>query len=247
MSEFRLDRTRSAIAAALTIALIVGCGEGAQEETGEGGAATEEVATGEGATGSSCVAEYAETPCDLLTADLVQQHLPDAPAELEQNSYSGSSFSSCSYSWPSDRMATQTVMDRTIEYEESNQVSLAWIETYEENAADRFRRAYLPTEEELQRGAEMMEERFERRAEEEGLGETEKEVGKGLAESVMSGMSFERVDGVGDNASWNGGHDNLNVLHGDTRFEITATVSGDDAENRRAAVEVAKALMAACE
>lgn len=247
MRGFQLDRTRYVTTFALAMALFVGCGQGAQEEGAEG-EATEELTADEGAAGgSSCVAEYAENPCELLTEDLVRSQVPDAPAELENDSYSGSSFSSCSYSWPSDRMATQTVMDRTIEYEESNQISLAWIETYEKNAADQFRRAYLPTDEELQRGAEMMEEQFEERAEEEGLSETEKEVGKGLAESAMSGMSFEQVDGVGDNASWSGGHDNLNVLHGDTRFEITATVSGDDAENRRTAVDVAEALMAACE
>lgn len=241
--------TTRIIVVAVTLFAWIGCG-GDGETGGENGAAeagAAGMAQRTADTGPSCVADYEESPCDLLTEEIVRSEVPNVPPEIEKTDSPGG-FSMCSYSWPSDRKETRELMDRTFEVEVDNRVDLSSIETYEKNAVDRFRRAYLPTAEELQRGREIMQEEFEKRAEEEGLSETEKEIGEGLADVAMEKTASSRkVDGVGSNASWSGGISSLHVLHGDTKFEIRAEVSADDATNRETAAAVARAVIAACE
>lgn len=243
MPTFSTGRIMDVAVAGLVIAALAGCDGGTEAED-----ETVEAAASGVAGGSSCVADYADSPCELLTADLVRQVLPGVPAEIEQESHSGSMFSSCSYSWPSDRVATREVAGRTIEYPEHNSVGLSWIETYESGDPQaRFRREYLPTEEEMRRGLDRMEEEFDEQAEERGLDESQREIGRDLGRSVASSMSFEPVDGVGDRASWTANHNDLHVLVGDIKFQVSATVSSDESENRQTAIGLAEALMAACE
>lgn len=240
-----IDRMMNVAVAGLLISLLAGCGGGTDEEASveeDGTPATEVGSGGE----ASCVADYAERPCDLLTEDLVRARFPDAPAEIEQDSHSGSMYSSCSYSWPSDRMATQEVAGRTMEYPESNTVGLSWIETYEsDDPRAQFRREYLPTGEEMQRGREQMERELDERTAEGEMTEEQRDVAGEVAESVGGDLSFEPVDEAGDMASWSG--TTLYVLDGATNFQVEANVSAESSVDREAAVAVANELMAACQ
>lgn len=230
------------IVGAIALFAWVGCGGG-----GEGGASEEESARDAETAEASCVADYAESPCDLLTEEIVRREVGDVPAEIEVNDMPGG-FPLCGYSWPSERTETREFAGRTMEFSVANDVRLSSIETYEDDAGERFRRSYLPTAEERERAREMMRESFERRAEEEGLGETEREIGEGIADVAEEATaSSRRVEEVGSNASWSGGISTLHVLDGSTKFEITADVSADDAANRETAAALARAVMAACE
>lgn len=241
-STLDLKPVAKGVVAAIALAAWAGCGGGAGEAGSEAEVADGETARGTERSGASCVADYQESSCELLTRELVRGELPDAPAEMEQERRGGS----CSYSWPSDRTATREIGQGTIEYNENDRIGLSWIETYEEDAADQFRRSYLPTDEEMQRGREIMQEEYEERAQEEGLTEEQQEMGESVAEGAGRNMSFEKVDGVASNASWNAGDATLYVLDGSTTFQIEAVVSADDAANREAAVGIAEAVMEAC-
>ena len=246
MREIGRTRLGNVAAVGLAVALLVGCGGPAEDDGAAEEGETEEMAEAGGDAEASCVADYADTPCDLLTAELVRAELPEAPADLEQDSYSGSSFSSCSYAWPSDRMASQEVAGRTIEYEVDNTIMLSWIDTYEtDDPRASFRRSYLPTEEEVERGREMMQEQLDEAVEEGELTEEQRDVAGDLEESVAGGMRFEPVEGAGDMASWSGS--TLYVLDGATHFQIEADVSDEATEDREAAIAVANALIAACQ
>ncbi len=230
-----------------TVLALGACGDGGGEAAA--GEVEREAASGAvvgaGGAAASCVADYASNPCDLLTGELVRGEIAGAPPDTEQDSYSGSSFSSCSYSWPSDRMASREVAGRSIEYPESNSIRLAWIETYEtDDPRARFRREYLPTEEEVQRGREMMAERLDEQVQEGELSESQRELAGDMADAVPGGLSFQAVDDVGDMASWSG--NTLYVLDGATSFQVEADVSTESREDRDAAVRIATALMTAC-
>lgn len=232
------------LCSALAVAVLLSsCTEGSGEDVG----ATADAAPSSGSDGASasCIADYAESPCELLTAELVQTTLPAAPTDLEQSSYSGSMFSVCTYSWPSDRTGSREVMGRTVEYEENNSVGLSWIKTYDgDDPGAEFRREYLPTDAEVERGREMMQETLDERVAEGEMTEDERAVAEGLTESVAGGLSFVAVEGVGDLASWGGG--TLHVLDGTTAFQVDVDISADADEDRQAAIAVANALMGAC-
>jgi hypothetical protein len=218
------------------------CGGESAGTAGEGSEASGATAAAETSGAGSCVADYADSPCSLLTAELARREFPQAPADLEPEV----AGSVCELSWESERTRQMDVGSRTMEVPDDDQLSLGWIETYQERPAEQFRRAYLPTQEEMERGAEMMQEEFEERAEERGLSESQEEAGQELGEAVASGNRFEPVDAVGDQASWNARFNELNVLQGNAKFRVAARVSASEEENRQAAVDLAKAVMAAC-
>lgn len=244
-----IESTVLAAALAMTVGLVA-CGdrtaEGPEGRVEEAMAELEGMVPG-GGDGNSCVAEYAERPCDLLTEELVRRELPDAPAELDQDRIESATYA-CKYSWPSERMVTMEVMGNSVEYEDDNVVLLSWIEAYEDDPQGRFRRSYLPTAEELDRAGEAFEEEFDKEAEERGLGEQEKEIGEGLGEGLMKGVSFEPVEGIGTMASVDHTHGqaDLYVLDGDTNFQVSVNVSADDAEDRARAVAIAERILEAC-
>ena len=76
----RVERRRVSIVLLVGVAVFTGCGgaesSNAEEPEGEGRAAK--------AAGASCIATYAENPCDLLTEALVREHVPGAPAAIER-------------------------------------------------------------------------------------------------------------------------------------------------------------------
>lgn len=223
---------------ALATSLAVGCGQGDESSSDEG---VEEGALQAGENGGeSCVADYADAPCELLTPDLVRAQFPDAPPDVEGRSLMPDM---CNYRWPSDRVSQRTFQGQTIESEETNDVGLNHIDTYKYDPPERFRTAYL--RENRGRDQAMLEEH----AEQEGLDEAERETAEDIVESAAGSMRFEPIDGIGDMASWGGpgGGGTLYVLDGDTKFEIASSVSADESENREAAIRLARAVMAACD
>ena len=199
------------------------------------------------ANSTSCVEAYAKKPCELLTEQLVRANLTEVPTEIKSHE-TKSGFYSCSYSWPSTRVRKMKVMGREMDITVDNQVSLSWIRTRDsEIAKNRFRRAYLPTEEEQKRARLMIEKKFAEKSNELGLDKNSAAIAKGLTKSVTKPSKYEAVDGLATMASWNAGNDpRLYVLDGNTEFQIGANVSGKDSENLETATAFAKVIMESC-
>lgn len=242
MSSRAIIQAVRVAAVGLVVFGLAACGGEAAGDADQESGASESSAAAEASAGSSCVADYAESPCALLTAELARQEFPDVPAGLEPEVMG----SVCELTWEGDRTREMEVGAGTMEIPVSNQLSLGWIDTYQERPAEQFRRAYLPTREEVERGAEMMQEEYEKQAEEQGLSASQKEMGQEVGESVASASRFEAVDAVGDQASWSANFNTLYVLRGHTNFQVSAKVSGSEEENRQAAIRLAEAVMEDC-
>ena len=93
----------------------------------------------------------------------------------------------------------------------------------------------------------LIERGMDEKVEEGEVDPTQAEVGKGIARAIGSALEHEPVEGVGTMASWNGGQfQSLRVLDGATKFQVSAIVSNDEAENLEAAKRLAAAVMPAC-
>lgn len=221
---------------------LAACGGEAAEGAADGGETSGTTAAAETSGGSFCVADYAESPCALLTAEFARQEFPGVPAGLEPEVMG----SVCELTWESDRVREMKIGKGTMEVPVDNQLSLGWIDTYQERPAEQFRRAYLPTREEVERGAEIMQEEYEEEAEKQGLSDSQEEMGQEVGESVASASRFEAVNTVGDQASWSANFNTLYVLQGNTNFQVSAKISGSEEENRGAAIRLAEAVMEDC-
>ena len=231
----------------LAVSALVGCGgDSPSKASSKTRVSKAESANSETTKGASCVAKYADSPCEIFTDKLIRTTLSDVPQNAEKDEYSGA-FHSCSYKWPSDRTSTMKLMGQTVDVEEDNQVSLSWIETYKKNPQQMFRRAYLPTEQEQQRAKMMFNKQLEKKSAELGLDKSSKKIAKSMGNSLVNSTKFSPVEGIGTMASWESAAEGqLHVLDGDTKFKISTNLSKDTSEDRKFAVELAKAVMAAC-
>ena len=222
----------------LAVVLFAACDE--EKSSGNGGSAS-------GSGGSSNLADYADNPCDLMSADDVRSVVPDLPADATH--YTGTkSLKMCQYTWPSDRKATRTVMGRTIEYAVENTVCLNWIRKVRgTDALAWFKNAYraMTPEEKAQMKA-ALEKAMDEKVESGEVSRDAKKVCTSTSGGMIDTLRFENVDGVGTAAAWGGTKDSvgLKVLDGDWEFEIQVDVSEDEAENRAAAIALAKKVLA---
>lgn len=241
MSNVQRNLLAHALAAASL--LLSGC---ADDGASAGGApAAADTGAAEASAAPSCIAEFAEDPCQLLTEAVLRQALPQAPQDIEQASRTGR-VASCAYTWPSERTRTMKIGPNSVEIPLDNTVSLGWIEAYRQMPQEQFRRAYLPTEEEQARAREMLAREFEKKAKEKGLSEDQQRVGESLMEVGMAGQAQPRpLDGLGSMAVVSG--NDLHVLHGNTKFDLRVDVSASAADNEAAAVALARLLLETCD
>lgn len=231
----------------LTALTLIGCGgDSSSRVASKDVAAKSEAADVDKSSAASCIAKYAKSPCEIFSDKLIRTTLSDVPENAEKDEYSGA-FHSCAYKWPSDRTSTMTVMGRKVDIKEDNQISLSWIKTYKKNSQQRFRRAYLPTEDEQKRAKMMFDKQLEKKSAELGLDNSSKKMAKSLGNNFVNSAKFSAVEGVGTMASWASGTEGqLHVLDGDTQFKISTNLSEDSTQDRELAVKLAKAVMAAC-
>ncbi len=201
------------------------------------------------ALGSSCIVDYIDKPCELLTAELIKVDFPLLPDQVEKQEVL--QLQSCAYIWPSDgRISTMKVAGKEMEIPVSNEIGIKWIrQKGGDNALQYFRNAYhTPTEEEKASAAAAMDRALEERSGE--LTQGQKSMASGMTKGFMNEMKFESLDNIGTAAAWGGGAgpiaSSLKVLDNDTEFEIVANISADDAINKALASDIAKSVIASC-
>jgi hypothetical protein len=196
---------------------------------------------------ASCIATFAERPCDLLTESLVRKHVP-VTAAIEQVDVGArlarpgskprtsrtTAFNGCTYRWDSGR----SVEVRSI------------LVLQDKDPLARFTSKWRePTPEERAHLERQMTEAMEKARQDGKVSNAGAGAGRQLSRSVAQApVSFDPVDGVGTAARWGGvGADrSLKVLHTDTEFAVVVSVSGDESVNRTAAIAIAGDLLARC-
>ncbi|MFA5495899.1 MAG: hypothetical protein WC247_14085 [Porticoccaceae bacterium] len=198
------------------------------------------------ASGPSCIAAHADTPCRLLTPELVKQAHPDAPDTLDIEEIP--SLNSCAYSWPSDRTRTLKVSTFEVETPVPNRVAISWIrQTEPERALEQFQLTYRSlSDKEKAEALTAMRAQLDKQG--AGLPEEQRSLASDIGKELIETSRFEPVAGVGSTAAWDAGSlgNSLKVLDRDTEFGIEVNVSAEPEENRELAIAVAKQVLATC-
>lgn len=243
----QLTKTTLGISLAL---LLAACGEGDPARSGEA-LPTPQPPVMEQDTavpaGPSCIADFVDKPCQLLTSALVKTHFPALPDEVETREIL--SLKSCEYTWPGDRVMMVKVSNMEVEAPVTNRIAISWIGVHEpEQALARFTNTYrnLTAAEKAQTIA-ALQEQLDKQAP-EGMDGDQKALASGIGASLINASQFENVAAVGTAAAWDGNPmgNSLKVLDRDTEFSIDVNISDDEADNRALAVEIANGVMDSC-
>jgi hypothetical protein len=103
------------------------------------------------------------------------------------------------------------------------------------------------------RSAEEKQKLAEQTAQEVGrtdaIAEEHQEMAQDFARNLMNKLNYQAVEDVGDAAAWGGvgRFKQLSVRVANVRFEVSATVSDDEAANREAAITLAQNVLAHCQ
>lgn len=242
--------------AALLATLLAACGEGDSTRPSQELPATvepsalEPTAQEDAATppaGPSCIADFVDKPCLLLTSDLVKEHFPTLPEGVETREIL--SLKSCEYTWPGDRVMMIKVSNFEVEAPVTNRIAISWIGVHEpDKALERFTSTYRNlTEEEKAQTIAALQEELDKQAP-DGMAGEQKELASGIGASLINASQFENVDNVGTAAAWDGNTmgNSLKVLDRDTEFSIDVNISDSEADNRELAVQIANGVMDSC-
>ena len=195
----------------------------------------------------SCFLEAATTPCTLLTLNVTRETFPDAPENLEIEEHSSKISSSCTVSWQGGRKNTIGNSNFSMEVDVPDSVTLSAImETTEDRFATQHRNL---SAEEKANAAERVDAAIAEQVEDGALADEHEQMGRDFAKSLISNVSWEPVDGVGDRAAWGGvgRFKTLNVMVGDAQFSVRADIANDDARVRDASILTAQNLIGQCE
>ena len=199
---------------------------------------------------SSCIADYIDKPCELLTQQVVSESyaLFTGQAEPVQELLTHS----CIYSWESGgRMTTMKIGANKYDVPVDNEIAIKWIkEVSIKDNVKRFKNAHRAlSKEELARIAEVTQKEIEKRSAD--MSESQKKMVSGMGKGMGSSMKYSQVDGVGSAAAWGTVSKvippSLKVLDGDVEFEIAVNISDDDLQNQKVAGFVAKAVIQLCQ
>ena len=223
-------------------AVISGCGE---SETATTGTPSRSASAGQ----ASCVADYAQRPCELLTPELVKgvyPYLPDLPSTLKTQETLATT--SCQHSWAGERTQILRMGNNEIEVPLPNRVAISWIDRKDgEGAEERFRNTYRTLSEE-EKAATMaaLDRELEKQA--TGMSDEQKALAGGIGRGLVNTLRYQPVEGVATAAAWDARPQSstLKVLDTDTAFGIEADISADSDVNRELAIALARAVMAAC-
>lgn len=201
---------------------------------------------------ASCLLDHQEKPCALLTPALLQAFTPEGlDLQGEQSDYGSPS---CRYNWEGGRERTFSVGSMSMTAPMPDTASLGGIRRLNpENgtAQQQFGNMYRPRTEAEQDAQRARAAETAQRVAKEKSGGNER-VEKAAAEaatSMFGSQTWEAVPGVGDAAAWGGFGKmrQLHVLSGSTEFVVTLDRSNDAAARRADAVQLAQALLQACD
>ena len=193
----------------------------------------------------SCLAKYADSPCKLLSVDLVEPYAPDGQ-ELVHTEQDMAGMQ-CSYSWEGPRTKTVGSGSFKMDVPVNDVVELSQIEPNGDRELDivarQFAHRYQQTLEQKTAAAEQASERAA-----EAVGEEHADMARDFAKSLMTKMQFEQIQGVGDDAAWGGigSMKTVTVRVGKTTFSVNVARSDDEAVRKKESTELAKRILDKC-
>ena len=147
------------------------------------------------------------------------------------------------YTWKGDRTREMTIGTTTMTINVDDEVGLGTVGTFN---PEYFDNAYhTPTEEEKQAMKKHMAEALD--TTEVAATEAHKKAGSDLAGSLIDGMKFQSVVGVGDKAAWDINGSRLVVLTGDVTFYVLVNMEMDWRSNMKRAIPLARQLLESCQ
>jgi len=223
----------------------------------DGAIAQAEKELGYTSSGTSCLSKEGKSLCNFIDPALIKKYLPEGGElkgykDTERSMLSGCQISIEHPTKTMDIKAGTINMTVPAEY----RISLYGINSYEsaEKAVRRFRGEFKTfTPEEIAETRKRMEEGIQAKIDAGELTEEQGEMSKGFGKMVGKSV-WEPVKGVGDLAVWGNvmpekespTQGTLGVLHGDTKFSLEVDLLESKEASRAAAIELAKAIIAAC-
>ncbi|MEM6770249.1 MAG: hypothetical protein AAF597_06695 [Bacteroidota bacterium] len=251
---------RFTIALLAFAALFTACGgdTGGAANTLEATVAKAEKDMGYTNSGPFCLSEAGKSLCDYLEPGLLEKYLP-AGAEFGGYKPEGRGMlSSCSVTiaHPSKTMTIgggAMKMEVPAEYT----VTLGSVSTYDEDITpkERFEREYrIISPEEADRLRQQLADAMQQKVKDGEMTQEQADMSSGFGKAIGKSI-WEPVSGVGDLAVWGNALPDTDpptsgtmvVLVGSTQFQLTVDLLESKDNSKAAAMELAKAVIAACE
>lgn len=189
-----------------------------------------------GKKAEAIVKKYQGALDQLFTKEMAAAVTGYDVADVEEN-YSKTTenpdYHDISYSWDKGRISKMKVGGMNFEVPSPDILKLGW---FRATTLEQFKQSYhTPTEEELQR----MEEALNEKAASNPNAKLAVDMAKGFAD----GLTFDDVPGVGDYAVWNNKAKELNTYYKGVQFQLSIVV-GDDVEvNKEKTIALAKMIV----
>lgn len=214
-------------------------------------------------TSKSCLSQYIDDPCQLITAQVVAELFGATEAELEIEAMEGLDHMECSYTWPSDRESKLTMESggRKIEttVPADNKFFIREMDIIDEEKLEMTRTdsytAYFQRVYGVKTDAEKKEIRNAIDRAVEGSDQVDKDAGKTL-KGISDKQNKKVVDNLGDQAVAsvmslknysNYSFTELYVLHDNVVIHIESDISQDNNEDLDAAKKVAQHILNQCD
>lgn len=197
---------------------------------------------------TACFEQYKTNFDKMLTKDEILAQYPVDFDKAELTSSASKKYSPYNeniYYWDGDpnRAERLVVMGKDMG-SKSYGIGVRYLDFYDEDEefpVKRFTATHSLTEEDKAKAREALD----KEADKEGSA-TSKKTKKKVANSIISGIKFTPVDGVGDAAVWDHQSGSLVVLKGRATFEVLVDVSDDHDKNLDLAKKFAKTILAKC-
>lgn len=245
---------RTTILITLCLLIILACGSSGEQANAQASS------TDSKKVKNSCLAEMADRPCTLLSAEDVStlSGIPITGMEMEEphETLKNPAYMMCSYEWPSDRTQTIEMMGISSTTKVDNLISFGSVLILTDKVLNRYgektRIEYFedfytnPTEEEKAEAKEIVKEELDKN---EDLSNSEKSIASSIMDAAAN-FKFSPVSGIGEMASWevngslSGG--SLIILHGNVIFKVAVNISDDNEPNLTMAKKVAQAILDQC-
>lgn len=192
----------------------------------------------------SCLAKAMESPCDLLSAEIVGTFAqPDV--EREAQKIGGQHL--CQARWEAGRTRTFEVAGTKIEAPVPDSLMLGSIAKLGENEADAARtftaRRSTPSQAKKDEMTAATQERVNG-----AVDEKHKELANRFAARLMNSIEFEPVEGIGDAAAWGGAGKSKQLWVRLGRYEVTMRLERSSDQNavKQDNMDLARALVDGC-
>lgn len=150
---------------------------------------------------------------------------------------------SVTYNWDKGRMkkVNNPITNKEMNVSINDFVKITWVRN---TTLNKFKFDYhTPTAEEIKQANDAMDKKTNEMQGEGKATNEQTSSAKEIANSMMNGISFTDVSGVGNHAKWDNKHKHLKVFYKGLEFEITVEISDVESINKQKSIEVAKQII----